>query len=188
MIDSEGNQLGVLSRQEAIDRARSLELDLVEVAPNADPPVARIVDFNKFKYDENKKEQEAKKHAKDVELKELWFTPRIAEHDLQTRLRRVDEFLTEGNKIFLRIKFTGREMAHKELGYVILDKIMQQLGDKVSIEREAKFEGRSLTTIIGKGKGQKREEAESVKGKENSTEENKENTNNDENKENEVKN
>lgn len=127
---------------------------MVEVAAQAQPPVARIVEFNKFKYDENKKEQAARKNAKDVELKELWFTPRIAEHDMQTRLRRVDEFLQDGNKIFIRIKFNGREMAHRENGYLVLDRILAFLGDKISVEREAKFEGRSLTVIIGKAKTQ----------------------------------
>lgn len=159
VIDPEGGQLGVISRDEAIRKAKDLGMDLVEVAPNAQPPVARIVDFSKFKYEENKKEQLAKKNAKDVELKELWFSPRIADHDLQTRLRRVDEFLGEGNKILIRIKFTGREMAHRENGYTVLNRIMAQLGNKVAFDREAKFEGRSLTAIIGKSKSQKQSEA-----------------------------
>lgn len=155
MVDSSGNQVGIISKDEAIAKAREAGLDLVEVAPSAKPPVARIVEFSKFKYEEDKKEQQAKKHAKDVELKELWFTPRIADHDLHTRLRRVDEFLEDGNKILLRIKFSGRELAHRENGYVVLKKILDYLGEKVIVEREAKFEGRSLTSIIGRSKGQK---------------------------------
>lgn len=155
VIGPDGSQIGVLTKDEALKRAAEMELDLVEIAPQAKPPVAKIVDFNKFKYEESKKEQAAKKHAKDVELKELWFTPRIAEHDLQTRLRRVDEFLADGHRIFIRIKFLGRELAHKENGYEVLKKIMTFLGDKVIYEREPKFEGRSLTAIIGKSKGLK---------------------------------
>ncbi len=130
-----------------------MELDLVEIAPNANPPVAKILEFQKFRYDENKKEQAAKKHAKEVELKELWFTPRIAEHDLQTRLNRVDEFLKEGNKVMLRVKFRGREMAHTEFGFQLLQKIFGILGDRISIDRDPKMEGRSITAIIGKSKG-----------------------------------
>ncbi len=130
-------------------------LDLVEVAAQAKPPVARILEFKKFLYEENKKEQAAKKRAKDVELKELWLTPRIADHDLHTRLRRVEEFLEEGNKIMLRVKFKGREMAHQELGRELLDKTLQILGDKVMIEREPKFEGRSITVIIGRNRNTK---------------------------------
>lgn len=126
---------------------------MVEIAPNVNPPVARILDFEKFRYEESKKEQAAKKRAKDVELKELWFTPRIAEHDLQTRLNRVTEFLEEGNKVFLRVKFKGREMAHTEFGFALLKKIFDQFGDKIAIERDPKLEGRSITAIIGRSKG-----------------------------------
>lgn len=149
MIGPDGVQIGVLSRDEALAKSRELGLELVEVAHQANPPVAKIVDFNKFKYEESKKEQQARKNAKEVELKELWFTPRIAEHDMQTRLRRVDEFLGENNKILLRVKFTGREMAHREYGPQVMDRIMVFLGDKVMFEREPKFEGRSYTAIIG---------------------------------------
>lgn len=149
-----------MSKEAAIAKAKELELDLVEIAPQAVPPVARIVNFNKFKYEEGKKEQQAKKNAKEVELKELWFTPRIAENDMQTRLRRVDEFLGENNKVFLRIKFTYREMAHREYGPEVMARIMNFLGDKVVIEREPRFEGRAYTAIIGRNKkiGSKNEE------------------------------
>ena len=95
VVTNEGS-LGVISRDEALNKAKEMELDLVEIAPQANPPVAKIVDFQKFRYEEQKKEQAAKKNAKDVELKEIWLSPRIAEHDLQTRLNRVDEFLEDG--------------------------------------------------------------------------------------------
>ncbi|MBI3486040.1 translation initiation factor IF-3 [Candidatus Daviesbacteria bacterium] len=153
VIDASGNLFGVLTRDEALAKAKELGLDLVEIAPNASPPVAKILEFQKFRYEENKKEQAAKKHAKEVEIKELWFTPRIAEHDLQTRLNRVEEFLKEGNKIMLRVKFRGREMAHTEFGFALLQKIFGLLGEKITIDREPKLEGRSITAIIGRAKG-----------------------------------
>ena len=138
-----------------MDKANELQLDLVEIAPNAKPPVAKILDFQKFRYDENKKEQVAKRNAKSVEVKELWLTPRIAEHDLNTRIRKAEDFLEQGNKIMFRVKFTGREMAHTEFGHQLLQKVFGIMGDKISIEREPKQEGRSITVIIGKGKGEK---------------------------------
>lgn len=127
-------------------------MDLVEIAPNAKPPVAKILDFQKFKYEENKKEQAAKKKLKEVELKELWFSPRIAEHDLETRVRKAQQFIKEGNKVMVRIKFKGREMAHLNLGFELISKIKEMLGEKAEIDREPKVEGRSITVIIGKSK------------------------------------
>lgn len=162
VIDANGEKLGEISKDEAIKRAEEQGLDLVEIAPNIKPPVAKILDFKKFRYDENKKEQQAKKNAHDVELKELWFTPRIAEHDLNTRLARADEFLAEGNKIMFRVKFKGREMAHPEFGYQLLNKIFERFGDKISIEREPKFEGRSITAIIGRSKGGSKNENQKI--------------------------
>lgn len=153
MIGADGTQIGVISREEALKRAQEEGLDLVEVAENAQPPVARIVEFEKFKYQEDKKEQAARKKARDVELKEVWLSPRIAAHDLETRLRKAEEFLEKGNKVKLTIKFKGREMAHPENGYKVLEQVLAIWGDKIVIEREAKFEGRNLTTIVGASKG-----------------------------------
>jgi len=141
-----------LTKTEALEKAKELELDLVEIAPNADPPVAKIVDFKKLRYDENKREQAGKKSS-GGELKELWLSPRIADHDLQVRLRRANEFLKNGNKVKLTVKYKGREMAHPEFGHQLLQKIVEQMGDTVEVEREAKFEGRKLSLIIAKGKG-----------------------------------
>lgn len=141
-------------KDEALDKAKELNLDLVEVAPNADPPVARIVDFQKFRYQETKKEQAAKKGG-DNELKELWLSPRIAKHDLNVRLDRTEEFLKEGHKVKLTVKFKGREMAHPEQGQLVLQKAIEHFGDKVAVEREPKFEGRRLSIILGKAKGGK---------------------------------
>ncbi|MBI2595790.1 translation initiation factor IF-3 [Candidatus Daviesbacteria bacterium] len=153
VIDSDGTKLGVISKAEALNKAHERGLDLVEIAPNVKPPVAKILDFQKFRYDESKKEQAAKKHARDVSLKEIWLSPRIAEHDLNTRLKRADGFLNEGDKILFRVKFKGREMAHLEFGFQLLKKIFNQFGDKITIEREPKVEGRSITAIIGRSKG-----------------------------------
>lgn len=157
VIDADGTQLGVISRDEGIKKALEQGLDLVEVAPNISPPVARIVDFEKFRYHEAKKEAAAKKHAQDVEIKEIWLSPRIAEHDLQTRLRRVNEFLDDGNKVKLTVKFKGREMAHPEVGHQVVKLALGILGDRIQIERETKFEGRNLTTIIGVNRKPKEE-------------------------------
>lgn len=142
--------MGILSKDDALEKAKGQELDLVEVAPNADPPVARIVDFEKFRYQEEKKEQAAKKNVKEVELKEIWLSPRIAQHDLETRLKKVNEFLNDGDRVKLTIKFRGREMAHPETGYKVLEQALGILGERIKVERETKFEGRNLTTIISK--------------------------------------
>lgn len=152
VIDQKGENLGQISKMDALSIAHNAGLDLIEIAPQANPPVAKILDFRKFLYEENKREQAAKKNTKEVELKEIWLSPRIAEHDLEVRLRRAEEFLEEGNKILFRVKFKGREMAHMEFGYNLLKDIFERLGDKISIEREPKQEGRSITVILGKGK------------------------------------
>ena len=152
VIDSKGEQLGVLTRAEALEKARQLGLDLIEIAPNATPPVARITNFQKLRYEEGKKERASKKGA-GGDLKELWLSPRIDEHDLKVRLNRTEEFLKEGHKVKLTVKFKGREMAHQELGYRVLNEALALLGNNAGVEREPKFEGRKLSMIVGKTKG-----------------------------------
>ena len=154
VIDNEGNQLGILDKQEALNKAKELGLDLVEVASQADPPVARIVNFQKFRYEEIKKEKASKKDSAGG-LKELWLSPRIEEHDIKVRLNRTEEFLKMGHKVKLVVKFKGREMAHRELGQKVLDEALTLLGDKASVEREPKFEGRNLSIILSKSRGGK---------------------------------
>lgn len=144
--------MGIISKNEALIKAREAKLDLVEVAPQALPPVARIIDFEKFRYLESKKEQAARKHARDVELKEIWLSPRIAEHDLAVRLKRAEEFISRGDKVKITVKFRGREMAHPEVGHKVVREALSYFGDRIIVERETKFEGRNLTTIIGPGK------------------------------------
>ena len=159
MIDAEGNLLGILTKQEAMDKAKEAELDLVEIAPNADPPVAKIIDFKKLRYEEGKKDT-AGKRGGGGDLKELWLSPRIADHDLEIRLRRTEEFLKEGHKVKLSVKFKGREMAHPEFGQALLQKALAHFGDRIEEEREPKFEGRKLSVIITKSKGVKNAEDE----------------------------
>lgn len=148
VISDNGKQIGILSLEEALKKAREMELDLVEISPNANPPVAKIIDYKKFKYEESKKEKGSKKG--DGGLKELWLSPRIAEHDLMVRVNRADDFLAEGHKVKLTVKFKGREMIHPENGQRVLQKVFQHFGEKIAVEREAKFEGRNLSVIISK--------------------------------------
>lgn len=140
----------MITKEEALGKARELELDLIEVAPQANPPVARIFDYQKFKYEEGKKERGSRKGSEGG-LKELWLSPRIADHDLQVRLNRTEEFIKQGQKVKLTVKFKGREMAHTEVGHRVLEKALSLLGDKVSVERDPKFEGRKLSIILSKG-------------------------------------
>ena len=153
MIDSKGEQLGVLTLKEALEKAKLGELDLIEIAPNATPPVAKLANFQKFRYEEGKKERASKKGEGAGGLKELWLSPRIAEHDLRVRLNKTEEFLKTGHKVKLTVKFKGREMAHQELGHKVLQEALALLGDKAGVEREPKFEGRKLSMIVGKTKG-----------------------------------
>lgn len=152
VIDNEGNQLGVIDKQQALDKAKELGLDLVEVAAKADPPVARIVNFQKFRYEESKKERGSKKESGGG-LKELWLSPRIADHDLEVRVKRTEEFLKDGFKVKLTVKFKGREMAHPELGHQVLKQALALLGEGVGVERESRFEGRNLSIIVTKIRG-----------------------------------
>lgn len=145
-----------------MEKARKSELDLVEIAPNAVPPVAKILDFQKFKYQENKREQAARKSNSEGGLKELWLSPRIAGHDLDVRLRRTEDFLKDGYRVKLTVKFKGREMGHPELGKQVIDTVLEKLGSEIKLEREPKFEGRKLSVIVGKAKSGAKETSETV--------------------------
>lgn len=162
IIDAEGNQLGILERQVALKKAADVGLDLIEVSSNADPPVARILDYKKFKYDEGKKERGARKGISESGLKELWLSPRIEQHDLMVRINKAQDFLNDGHKVKLTVKFKGREMAHPENGHQVLKKVLEHFNDKISIDREVKFEGRNLSVIIGKARGNKPNETENT--------------------------
>ena len=147
-MDNEGKQIGVISRAEALQKARELALDLVEIAPKAQPPVAKIVDFKKFLYQEEKKRREEKRRAKVSETKEVRLGPFMDDHDLETMVRRVRDFLEDGNKVRLVVRFAGRQITHPEFGQQILDKAINMVADVSKIERERHFEGRQLIVIL----------------------------------------
>lgn len=146
-------QIGVLTKEEALKKAHEQGVDLVEIAPDAKPPVARLIDYKKFKYLEDKKEKEARKKTKQTELKEVRFTPFIGEHDFQTGMRKVREFLGEGDIVKISVVFKGRQMTHQEFGPKLLLKIMTELGPGAQQERQARMEGRRYVTVIRAAKG-----------------------------------
>lgn len=155
VIDEPGKQIGILSREEALRKAQELEVDLVEVAPHANPPVCRLIDFKKFQYLQARKEREERKKIKGAEIKEVRMGPFVAEQDFKVRLERMEEFLREGNRVKVTIHFAGRQITHPEFGHKLFRKITDELGEIANVEREAKFEGRNLTLILGRVKGKK---------------------------------
>lgn len=148
VIDEEGNQLGILSKREALDLARSKELDLVEVSPEAKPPVARIVDWGKYNYQRTKQQQKNRKSVKATELKQMRFGLKIGEHDLAIKMSKVDKFLTLGHKVKISIVYRGREQAHKELGFKLADKVIADFGDKVAVDQRPQLSGRMLSFVL----------------------------------------
>jgi translation initiation factor IF-3 len=168
VLDTEGKQIGVISRAEALAKAHELELDLVEIAPKANPPVAKIIDFKKFLYQEEKKRREEKKKAKSTETKEVRLGPFMDDHDLEVMVRRAREFLEDGNKVRLVLKFAGRQITHPEFGQAIMDKAIGMVSDVSKIEREKHFEGRQLIAILSPDKkGNKKEEVQNNEQEEN---------------------
>jgi len=148
VIDSEGKQIGILKKFEALEKAREQELDLVEIAPKAQPPVAKIIDFKKFLYQESKKKQEEKRKNKASETKEVRLGPFMSENDLMVMVKRAREFLEDGDKVRLVLKFTGRQITHPEFGERIVDKTIQELSNVSKIERERHFEGRQIISLL----------------------------------------
>jgi translation initiation factor IF-3 len=148
VIAPDGEQMGILTVDEAIAQAEARGLDLVEVAPMARPPVCRIMDFGKFKFEQAKAARAAKKKQRNVELKEIKFRPGIDEHDFQFKTRHAHEFLAEGNKVKVTMMFRGRQMAHPELGREVLDRVAEQLADVGKIEQEARLEGKNMTMLM----------------------------------------
>lgn len=148
VLDSEGKQIGILSKAEALAKAKEMEQDLVEIAPTANPPVAKIIEFGKFKYQEEKKAKEAQKKSKPGDLKEIRFTPFIGEGDYQTRIKRIDEFLRDKNKVKLVVYFQVKQLGAKSFGYDILNRILKELGEGINIDMKPKFLGRNLIMII----------------------------------------
>jgi len=153
LIDEEGQMIGVMSSAQALALARERDLDLVEVSPMAMPPVCKLMDWGRFKYEQAKKENEARKHQKTVELKEIRMRPRTDEHDLSVKVRKIEEFLAEGDKVKVGVLFRGREMAHPELGRVVLDKITSELKGTAVLERTPIMEGKMMSMIVSRAPG-----------------------------------
>lgn len=148
LVGPEGNQLGVVPIQKALELANQNELDLVEVAPQASPPVCRIMDFSKFKYDQEKKEREAKKHQKQSRLKEIRLKPNIDDHDYQTKLKQAISFLKKKDKVKISLFFRGRQMEHMELGRKILDRFIIDTQNDGQLEKQPLLEGRIISLVI----------------------------------------
>lgn len=148
VIGDDGEMIGVLSREAALQLAEEAGLDLVEIQPNADPPVCRIMDFGKFKFEAQKKANAAKKKQKQVEIKEVKFRPVTDEGDYQIKMRKMRGFLEEGDKIKVNIRFRGREMSHQELGREMAARIEADLGDEIVVESRPRLEGRQMVMML----------------------------------------
>ena len=161
MIDEDGAQLGIMPPFEALKVARGKGLDLVEVAPAANPPVCRIINYGKYLYQLNKRQHEARKHQKSIELKEVKFRPRTSEHDFEVKRNRIVQFLQDGSKVKATVMFRGRENAHREIGMHMLERLIEELGEIGQVESRPRQEGPTLAAILapkkatGKGSGSK---------------------------------
>ena len=148
LIDAEGEQAGVMPTTQALEMAKEARLDLVEVSPNAEPPVCRIMDYGKFKFENNKQQQKAKKKQKQIQVKEIKFRPRTEEGDYQTKVRKLREFLEEGDKAKVTLRFRGREFAHQELGLKLLQRVGADLDEFATVEQMPKMEGRQMVMML----------------------------------------
>jgi translation initiation factor IF-3 len=148
LIDENGQMIGVVSRREAISRAQEAGLDLVEVSPTAEPPVCKILDYGKFKYESQKKKNEARKKQKIIEVKEIKMRPGIDDHDYDVKMRAMHRFLEEGDKVKVTMRFRGREMVHQELGLKVLERVRGQLDEVAKVEQMPRLEGRQMTMVI----------------------------------------
>ena len=148
VISEDGEELGIMSSKDAMKLAREAELDLVKIAPKAQPPVCKIIDYGKYKYELARKEKEAKKKQKTVEVKEVRLSPNIDTNDLNTKMNNAKKFITKGNKVKVTLRFRGREMAHMQQSKHILDDFAEMLADVAVIEKPAKQEGRSMSMVL----------------------------------------
>ncbi len=151
VIDKDGEQLGILSVPEAIAKAELAGLDLVEIAPNAEPPVCKIIDYGKYRYQMTKKEKESKKSQHQVKVKEIKIKPTTDDHDVQVKARHAREFIQKGDKVRITCVFRGRELAHPEIGRKAVEKFCEDLSDIATPESEAKLMGRNLSTVLAPG-------------------------------------
>lgn len=148
MIDEDGTQLGVLSRNEALDLAAERGLDLVEVSPNADPPVCKIVDWGKYNYQKTKQQAKSRQNAKALEVKQMRFGLKIGENDLGVKIRKVTGFLDAGHKVKLTVFFRGRENAHKDLGFKLAEKVIEGFGETIIVDQQPQLSGKQLSFVI----------------------------------------
>lgn len=148
LIDAEGEMIGVLPIREALARAAEAGLDLLEISPNAVPPVCKLTDFGKFKYEQQKKKNEAKKKQKVIEIKEIKMRPNIDDHDYGVKMRAMVAFLEEGDKVKVTLRFRGREMAHMDLGAKVLERVRTELDEKAKVESMPRVEGRQMVMVL----------------------------------------
>jgi translation initiation factor IF-3 len=152
LIDETGAQVGIMKTQDALRRAQERDLDLVEVAPGAKPPVCRILDYSKYKYEQTQKQKSARKHQQQINVREIKFRPKIAQHDYDTKKGHVERFLKGRDKVKVTIMFRGREMAHPERGEMILNRLAEDLGELAIVEQRPQQDGRNMTMMLGPGK------------------------------------
>jgi translation initiation factor IF-3 len=155
LIDAEGEQAGIVSIEEALQSAGEAGLDLVEVSPNADPPVCRVMDYGKFKFEQSKKLQSARKKQKQIQVKEIKFRPGTDEGDYRVKLRNLIRFLSDGDKAKVTLRFRGREMAHQELGRQLLERVEKDLEEYGAVEQWPRMEGRQMVMVFTPKKGSK---------------------------------
>ncbi len=148
LIDETGENVGVVATNEALERAVNVGLDLVEVSPNADPPVCKIMDYGKFKYEEQKRKSEARKKQKIIDVKEIKMRPNIDQHDYDVKMRSINRFIGEGDKVKVTMRFRGREMVHQDLGLRLLEKVRDELDEIAKVEQFPKLEGRQMTMVM----------------------------------------
>ena len=148
LVDADGEMIGVVPTEEALDRAADAGLDLVEVSPNADPPVCKILDFGKLKYENQKKKAEARKKQKTIDVKEIKMRPGIEEHDYQVKMRSMRRFIDDGDKVKVTLRFRGREMAHQDLGAKVLDRVRDDMDEMAKVEQFPQMEGRQMTMVF----------------------------------------
>ena len=148
LVDERGGMVGIVGRNEALAMAADAGLDLVEIAPGADPPVCKILDFGKFKYEEQKKKNEARKKQKIIEVKEIKLRPSIDDHDYQVKMRSMNKFIEEGDKVKVTMRFRGRELAHQELGMNVLMRVKEDLDGIAKVEQTPRMEGRQMTMVV----------------------------------------
>ncbi len=148
LIDQDGEMQGVMTAREAVQRAFSVGLDLLEISPNADPPVVKILDFGKYKYEQQKKKNEARKKQKVIEIKEIKVRPNIDENDYQVKMRAMKSFIGEGDKVKVTLRFRGREMAHQEIGVRVLERIRSEMDPLTKVEQMPRMENRQMVMVL----------------------------------------